>query len=964
MSYVPLGIRTEYSFFDGLCRVPSLVERARAMRFGAIGVADLHSTLALPRLQLAAREAGLRAILGARVRLLPELPVQLSRGHVQPEIQLLATDARGLRNLFRLVSLAHLERGDDESGLTLADLENSETGLLAIDGGGDGPVCRAFLQENPAAAIRIAGRLRAIFGAENFFMQVQRHGETDELGLEPFILHLARKLNVAVVAVNDTRYLDAEEARQYEVVRCHAAGRTLADPARPGLRPRQHLRSQVEMQHLFRDLPEALANTCVIAERCQATLELGLTRPPQVPIGSGRHPDLELRLRSERGACRSFGTERYQDLPVIVRDRIAHELAILEEKKLASCFLLVQDVTRHAREEGIPAGPGRGSLTGSLVAHVLGITALDPLAHGLIFERFISPAQHGLPGFDLEFAHVQRETVLQTLRQRVGRECVAQLGVVERLTARAAANLAATVLGVSGETKEALAQEIHAAGEKSAVRRRTSTLWDNPRLRAVLEIASRLEGMPQRLVGSPSGLLIGSSPLTDEVALERGPAGILIAQATQEDAELLGFMRLHLQGSRHTSVQALAIRLVGDRSGRKVELETGHLDDESTYRGITSGRTQGVPYLEGARCQAALRQVQPARFTDLVAFIAATRPWTWAEGGAERLAQFDKVGGGTPAHLEIARILAPTQGQWLFEEQLLQTVSALAGYDLAHAEQLRLAIVSRRWGEVAKHRQRFLSDCVERGTALAAAEGFFARLLALAGILTCQADATARAQVAYRSAYLAVHHPLEFFAALLHYSVGQGERNDALLREAVERQVRLLDVDINCSDCSSVIEGDAIRLGFTLVRHVGEGLAERIMRVRHHSGPYRSLTDFRTRLHDLPRRALAALIEAGAFASLGIERGHARSMQDESRQSRRLAADATQLVFPFQVRGGSVSRGGGSGGDRAAVGSPSTAERREAGRAAGKRRAGVQGTASPRLWVVGRIRSRVSASQP
>ena len=947
MTYVPLTVRTEYSFFDSLCRVHDLVERARALGFDALGVADLHETLALPRFALAAREAGLRPLLGARLRLLEELPRRGDRNEPPPELVLFAADTGGYRNLLHLVSLAHLERGHDEPGVTLADLENAGNGLVALDGGREGPVYRAYGEELPAQAERLAAQLREVFGMENFFLQLQRHGESAETLYEPFVLHLARRLGLRVVAANDTRYLDAEEARQYEVLHCFAAGRTVADPARRPPRPRQHLRSPVEMQHLFRDLPEVLEQTRRVAERCQLELQPEPRGTAVLPTTSGRDPGLELRLQCERAACDRYGTVRYQDVPVEARDRIAHELENIEEKKLASCFLLVQDVARHAKEEGISCGPGRGSLAGSLVAHLLGITPLDPLAHGLLFERFLSRSRRGLPEFELEVEHHRREELLDWVRRRLGGQRVAALGVVERLSTRGAVRLAATALGSDAETRTALARVLRLPedGAWSEPAKERAQAWNDPRLKVLLEISTRLEGLAQRLVASPSGLLLAPAGLHGLVALERQTNARIVAQATSEDADLLGCWRLHVHGSRHASLQAEAVQHRQRRTGASLDLQGLSLDDESTYRLLARGATLGIPQLESPRMQGLLRQAQPARFSALVALLAGER------GGVQERASAGALPAATLAPAQ--DILQRTRGELLYEEQWMQLAAAFGHYDLEEADSLRVALVQRQWGNLAAQRARFLCGAVEGGITLPVAEELFTRLVAAAGSLACEAHVASQALLAYRSAYLAAHHPLEFFTALLNHEVGQPERHEAILREAVERQVRLLDVDIQRSASQCRIEDEGIRLGLTLVRHIGAGLAERIIEEREQHGPFRSLQEFRRRLHELPQRALESLIGAGAFASLGtprtpVERGAAASP--------RPGPAAAQMELPF----GEVETPGGRGTEQSTTPGGARgrggASRRAASRTSHPGGRGVGG--SPRLWIVGRIRSR------
>ncbi len=964
MTYVPLDVRTEYSFLDALCRVPALVERARAYRFEALGVADEHSVLALPRFALAARAAGIRPLLGARLRLHADLPSSAPWGSAQPEMLLYATDARGYGNLLQLVTLAHLECGQGEPGVSFEDLDNARAGLLALDGGHRGPLCGTLAQSGPGTAARLAGRLRELFGAEDFFIQMQRHGEHAEIAMEPHLLHLARTLNVPVVAANETRYLDAEEARQYEVLRCSSAGRALADPARPALRPRQHLRSPVEMQSLFRDLPEALANTRLVAERCQFELAPGIA--PEFTTDSGRHPLAELRLQCERGACRRYGMLRYQDVPATARDRIHHELAKIAEKKLASCFLLAQDVVRYASEEGVPVGPGRGGLAGSLVAFVLGLTEVDPMLHGLRCEPFLAGST--VPEFEFDVAHWGHERLLHGVQRRLGTERVARCGHVERLSARGAVRMAATALGADPSAAAELDRALLHAVPAGAGGTRGSSPWRRTaQTRAILEQAIRLEGLAQRLVASHGRMLVGPGPMAAKVALQRHDGGLHLAQATDEDASLLGLLRLHLEPARSVSLVDHAARLVATRKDRPFTLAGFTLDDERTYRQLASGATLGVPGLESPRAQALLKRLQPARFDALVTALALEHDAGWGQEGQNKIAR-GPLSSGWP---ELEELLQRTHGFLLFEEQAVEIATRLAGYDDEAAESLRTAICRRDWGNLGRQRPAFLTGAVERGAEVGQAEALFAQLVASQGALWSRARTTAQALFAYQAAFFSAHAPEEFFTALLDLSTGQTGRADLILREAVERQIKLLDVDIQRSQAGPTLENGSMRLGLLQVRHVGESLAARIVVNRCEHGPFTTLEDFRRRLPEVPQRATASLVASGAFESMGVVRTTTLSPRRDEKQRRQIAAQQLELGFMAALPGMEAAARRTENGTpehldaklgarhRATMGRAAVrVHSAQLGQASRRANAAPASEVAPKLWIVGRIRAR------
>ncbi|UCE02773.1 MAG: DNA polymerase III subunit alpha [Candidatus Latescibacterota bacterium] len=1004
MSYVPLGVRSEYSFLDGLCRVEGLVERARALHLDAIGIADLHSTYGLVKFYVAARAAGIRPILGVRVRLLPRTSIDPAWGPFRPELVLLATDAVGYHNLLQVVSQAHLESGSDGAGVTLEDLARLHTGLLALDGGINGPLSRTLLQSGPAEAEQLAGKLREIFGSESFFLQLQRHGTPEESVAEPFMLRLGRALNIPMLAANETRFLDADDAPVYEVLRRIARGRTPSDSEDQPVRTHQHLRSDVEMQHLFRDLPEALANTRLVAERCELELALGVHRVPRFPSDSGRDAMEELRLLSERGACRRYSTTRYQDVPATARARIAHELDVIEEKGLASCFLIVQDVVRYAKEEGsIPVGPGRGNVAGSLVAYVTGVTEIDPLEHGLLFERFLSRTRAALPELDLDVGHRVRDQLMEYVRARLGRVRVAQLSTITRFAGRSAVRAVGRALGIEDATIDSIttwirsntAEPIRDALDRSPKLR--AAYQSNPQVRTLLEVSSRLEGLPQHPTPWAGGLLLAPDSLHAHVALERGSNGEVVAQATHADAEVLGLMQIHLSGLRYLSVQAETLELVRRHHGKALEPHALALDDEQTFRMLAHGNTNCVFQLEGPGMQALLRELQPSRFDDLVAALSLNRPAPRGSGIVERyVARRRGSETVTWLHEALRPVLEETYGVLLHQEQLMEIAADVAGYDLNEAESLRDVILRQSWTELTPHRSRFLSQALERGLELDAAERIFDLLVAVGGRGASKAHDTAYALLTYVSAFLATHHPLEYIVALLNNSIGQSERTAAILEEAIERQLSILDVDINRSDWRYGIEPRGIRIGLAHIRGLGEAHAESIVEERKRNAEFVSLEEFCSRLPGLPKRVIAGLQRAGAFETLGVDRGDPAVSRklDRRAQPGPASRESVQLELGFCETGMEPGRAGkararrrtgarhraapsGEPTDAASaspklfedggleplaasgevLGKPGRTSRRAVRRVNRKRRVADTPQQS-RLWVVGQIRSR------
>lgn len=909
MNYVPLGVRTEYSFLDGMCRIEPLVERARALRFNALGIADLHSGYGFVPFYAAAQAAGLKPILGATVRVHADVAAQQAWGPEPAPMKLFARDAEGYRNLLRLLSLAHLECGDGEPSVGLQDLERFARGLIALDGGLAGPVAQCLLRGEAAEAEKLAARLRASFGGEGFGIELQRLPFPEDARTEPERVRLARRLNLLLVATTDVRYLEPGEAEAHAVLECIRDGRTLVTALVPGAADGAHLlRSDLEMRQLFRDLPEALDNTTLVAERCQVELELGSPRAPEAKSESGREPQAELQRLAERGALQRYGVPRYDELSAAVRDRLAHELAVIEELELASCFLIARDVVRSAREEGIFVGPGRGAAAGSLVCYVTGITALDPLVHGLLFERFVSRGAARLPEFDFDVENSGRDALVQRVRREIGPERVAHAASITTLSTRSVVREVAHALGFESEEIDSIGRSLHADGvadlwqalDRSPALRRSYQA--DPRVRRLLDVARRLEGLPRIPALQTGGLLVAPEGITDVVALQRSRTGEVMAQATHESAQALGLLRIELAASRALGVIQTTLRLLGERKATGLGLETLPLDDEPTFRTLAAGDTSGVTHLDGANVQEVLRQVEPGCFADLVAVLCLVRPGSRTAGLLERfVARRHPDAEGVPGDGLMQSVLESTSGLLLYQEQLVEIAVLVAGFSRDDAEALRGALQRRRIGDLARFRARFVRGAVERGVALESAEEIFGTLLRFANFDFDKAHGTGTALLAYASAYLRAHHAAEYAAAAAEESAGQHARVVEVLVDALAHGVEVLPVDVNRSQSGYSVERGAVRLGFQQVKRLGASDAESIVIERTLRGRFASVGEFCERLPGLENMARLDLARAGAFESLGLGRAQVMALLEGGVAEERPAAAlrGEQLAFDF-----------------------------------------------------------------
>jgi len=872
--YVPLGVRTEYGFLDGMCRVEALIERARDLRMPAVGITDLDSTYGFVPFFVAARAAGVRPLLGITIRVEADTPAQAAWEGSTATLQLLARDAQGLGNILRLTSRAHLEilpgaQGNAEPSVGFQDLEEFAAGIVALDGGVQGPVTRALRSRGEAAANSVARRLREIFGAQSYFIRIERDGLHDDSETESALVRLAYTLNVPLVAVTDTRYLETGDAEAFAVLQ-HIGGHSSTGHGATWLR------SDLEMRNLFRDLPDALANTNLVAAACAVDLDLGRPLPFAGASASGRAAGEELRVLCERGLARRSGSHP-ENLPAAVRDRLRHELTTLEETELASCFLVVQDVVRRARAAGIPVGPGRGAAAGSLVAYATGITDVDPLPHGLAFERFVSRTRRGVPAFDFEVGHRHRDVLLRDVLRHFGPERAVRSAVRTPFSARTVVRAVGESLRLDAEVLDAVLADLRTESSGNLWQaldhspRLRRAYQDDLHLRGVLEVARRLEGIPRNPTLQAGGLWIAPHRLTDVVALQRTRFGDVVAQGSEEGLQALGLLRIEFGASRAVTVVGDSVRLVARSTApdtAALELDRIPLTDAATYEALASGDHLGVPQVEGAVTQSALRAMQPVCFDDLVAALCLARAGVHEGGRLDRVWTLpDHASSGLRDR--VVPVLAESRGLLLYPEQVLRLAADVAGYSADEAVVLLDALQKRRIGDLARHRARFLRGALENGMSLEDGECVFDAALRFGSFDLDKAQAVTAALLAYQAAYLRTHHRAEFLAALLN---ARGDRLEAvreIVADARSRGLELRPVDVQCSTWDHTVEGNAVRIGLQLVRGLTAPVAERLERERAQR-PFASMDDVRRRVPGLSGLALESLAKAGGFAGLGL----------------------------------------------------------------------------------------------
>jgi DNA polymerase-3 subunit alpha len=888
--FVHLHVHSEYSLLDGAAQLDRLVQRARELRFPALALTDHGNLFGAVDFYLAAQRAGLKPILGCELYVAPRH--RRERGSEDGSYEganhltVLVRDDTGYKNLIKLVSRAYLEGFYYKPRVDKELLAQHADGLLVLSGCLNSELARLLAAGETHRARAVAGWYQEVFGKEHYFLEVQAHGLEEQQRVTAETLKIARALGAPVVGTNDAHYLEASHARAHEALLCIQTGSTLLDPRRWRFATDQfYLKSAEEMAQVFRELPEACRNTLAVAERCNLTLEFGRFRLPRYPVPPGHTPQSYLEALAREGLRRRYGPEPGAEAEA----RLAHELAVIEKMGFASYFLVVWDFVSYARRQHIAVGPGRGSSAGSLVAYCLGITNIDPLRYGLLFERFLNPERVSMPDMDIDFADDRRDEVIRYVADKYGRDRVAHIITFGTLGAKAAIRDVGRVLGMSYAEVDRIAKLVPAfplnitleeAAQKSPPL--AELVRSESRVRELWEIARALEGCTRHASVHASAVVISDEPLDEHIPLYRDPKRPeLITGYAMGPIEQLGLLKMDFLGLRTLTVLANTVRLVRESRGVEVDLESIPLDDPATYALLGEARTFGVFQLESAGMREALRQLRPERFEDIIAIVSLYRP-----GPMDLIPEFIARKHGraqiTYEHPAMERVTRETYGIMVYQEQIMQIASEMAGFTMGEADTLRRAMGKKDRDLMVRHRDKFVAGCRERGIPAATAERVWELMEKFAGYGFNKSHGAAYALVAYQTAYLKAHFPVEFMAALLTSEMGDTDKVVKYIEECRAMGIRVDPPDVNVSQVSFTVSGNAIRFGLAAIKNVGEAAIASILAARERGGPFRSLEDFcaRVDLRLVNRRVLESLIKAGAFDSLGLPRAHLLAAAD------------------------------------------------------------------------------------
>ncbi len=877
--FAHLHLHTEYSLLDGMGRSNEYAARALELGIKHLAVTDhgvMYGAMDWYRTALA---SGLHPIVGVEAYLAEGSA--RARERKSYHLLLLAENEQGYRNLLKLSSLAQLEGFYYRPRVDLDMLAEFGSGIIATSACLGGPVANNFLHHQPELARDYAGKLAEIFGPDRFFIELQDHGLAEQTRVNVDLIALAQSLDLPVVATNDVHYCLQEDAAAQELLVCIQTNTTLNDPKRLKSESDQfYLKSPEEMSRLFKDVPQAVTNTIRIAEMCSLDLDFRGYHLPEFPVPGDHTPDTFL-----EGLCQEGAMRRYGHMTGDVADRLAYELSVIKGMGFANYFLVVWDFIRFAREQGILVGPGRGSSAGSIVTYALEITALDPLHHDLIFERFLNPSRISMPDIDIDFADDRRTEVIDYVIQKYGNDHVAQIVTFGTLAAKAAVRDVGRAMGRSfGETDRVaklipVGPGITIANALVKVPELLAMYKSDDAVRELIDSARKVEGIARHASTHAAGVVISRDPLVQHVPLQRAGGkseGDVTTQFPMAQLEEIGLLKMDFLGLRTLTVLGKAVALLR-ASGHDISLENIPFDDPKAYQLLQRGETTGVFQLEGGMTSRMTVDVAPERFEDLVALMALIRPGPMAMA-PDYIARKHGKTVIEYIHPDVEPILSETFGVALYQEQVIRIANVLAGFSMAEGDGLRKAMGKKLPAEMAKYRDRFLAGCEERGITKRLATDIFAMIERFAGYGFPKAHSAAYAVIAAQTAYLKANFQVEFMAALLSSEIGNTDRIVALMAECRRAGVAVLPPSINHSGVEFGVEklenhAAAVRFGLAAVKNVGESAVRAIIdrRAEQPAQTFATLGSLCEAIDwsSVNKRAVESLAKSGALDELG-----------------------------------------------------------------------------------------------
>ena len=917
-SFVHLHLHTEYSLLDGAVRMRELMNEAVKMKMPAVAITDHGNLFGAIDFYQCAKAAGIKPIIGCEAYITSGSHKEKPSRETTYHLTLLAQNESGYRNLVKLISAAHLDGFYYRPRIDKALLAAHADGLIGLSGCLASEINSALQSDNVEKAKNLTAEYRDIFGPKNFFIELHDHGIADQKKCNVHLPKFARELGLGLVAANDVHFLRRSDHKAHDVLLCINTAAKIEDEQRMRYEPELYFKSPDEMREIFRGFPEAITNTLEIADRCNLEIEFGKSKYPEYPVPEGKTRDGYLCELCYKGLSERYGERAAQDKELI--KRLDYEIDVLKRTGFASYILIVWDFIHFAKERNIPVGPGRGSAAGSIVAYVLGITDIDPLQYGLIFERFLNPDRISPPDIDVDFCEARRGEVLEYVRQKYGERRVAQIITFGRLKARSVVRDVARVMGLSVRDGDRIAKMIpnelnitlsSAAERNPELKRAVAT---EPQTKQLMQHAMALEGLSRSAGVHAAGVVISDRDLSEYVPLCRDTKGNdIVSQYSMNPLNDLGLLKMDFLGLKTLTVIEDTVNLIR-KAQSKFEIKDIPLNDQKAFDLYNRGETIGLFQMESGGITSVSKQFDVRKLDDIIALIALYRP-----GPMELIGDYIKRKKGLTKiryeHPLLEEICADTYGVMIYQEQVMAAASKLGGYSMGQADLLRRAMGKKDKEKMAKERANFIAGCARTNNiGERKANAIFDLLEKFAGYGFNKSHSAAYALISYETAYLKANYAVEFMAGLLSNEINNTEKISVLVSECKRMGITILPPDVNRSGLKFVPEtvaaitgrgegqgattaaddrGDkAIRFGLAAIKNVGQGAMELAIRERERDGDFKSLEDFCSRLDSrvANRKMLESLVKCGAFHFLQRERTELFACIDDA-----LAASAAAL---------------------------------------------------------------------
>ena len=888
-NFVHLHVHTQFSLLDGACRLGEIFDQANKYGMPACAITDHGNMFGAIEFYEKAVAKGVKPIIGCEIYVAPESRFDKTSHGIKGasyHLVLLAKNLTGYKNLLEIVSIGYLEGFYYKPRVDKETLNKYGKGLIAMSAcmGGELP---HFLSSNQwDQAKKSAAEYVDIFGKDDFYLEIQDNHLEDQAKLNTSLIKLSDEMDIPLVATNDVHYLRSDDAKAHDALLCIQTQTTLDDPNRMKFMSDQlYFKSPEEMNKAFAHVPKAISNTMKIADKCNVQLDFSELHLPHFEVPDGEDNEVFFN-RLVRGKI----DERYDVITDEIKQRLDHELDIIQKSGYVSYFLIVWDFISHAKENGIPVGPGRGSAAGSIVSYALGITDIDPLKYGLIFERFLNPARVTMPDIDIDFCFERRSEVIDYVIEKYSKKNVAQIITFGSMMAKGVLRDVGRVMNVPYAEVDRIAKLVpndpgitleQAIEIEPELKQRYE---DDPTVKQLINTSKRLEGLNRHASTHAAGVVISDKPLQKRIPLFKTADDQITTGFSMKSLERIGMLKMDFLGLKTLTVIDRAVKIVKRTTGEDVDIEKILLNDEKTFELLGRAETAGIFQLESSGMRDLLRKIQPDKLEDLIAILALYRPGPMGSG---MLDEFIKRKQG---HIEVKYdhptlepILEETYGIIVFQEQVMKIASALAGFTMAEADNVRKVMAKKIPEALEGLKGKFLEGAEKNNVDNATAEKVWDFIAYFAGYGFNKSHSAAYAMVSYRTAYLKANYPVEFMTALLASEKNNTDKIADYINESIRMGIEILPPDVNESYRDFTVVGEDIRFGLSAVKNVGEGAAQSIIETRKENGKFESIFDFAQKvdLRSVNRKVMESLIKCGAFDSTDIYRSQAMSVLDK-----------------------------------------------------------------------------------